>query len=276
MRQWARAMQREGKRIALVPTMGYLHEGHLSLIRLAREQADVTVVSLFVNPTQFGPNEDYDRYPRDMPRDTALCADEHVDVLFHPSVEEMYAEGHSVFVEEDEVARVLEGASRPGHFRGVLTIVAKLFLAVLPDVAVFGRKDAQQLCLIRKMTKELNFPIDILAAPTVREPDGLAMSSRNAYLVGGIREQASCLYRALSEAARLCRAGRCNAYELRKAMMDVVSEAPEAEMEYIEIVEPGTFAPVTTVRGGALALMAVRFGRTRLIDNMELTEVGAS
>ncbi len=271
MQQWARSVQRDGKRIALVPTMGFLHEGHLSLIRLAHEQADRVVVSLFVNPKQFGPNEDYDRYPRDYARDQQLLEAEQVDALFCPSAEEMYTPGHSVYVEEDAVSRVLEGESRPGHFRGVLTVVAKLFLAVQPDLAVFGRKDAQQLYLIRKMARELNFPIAIVAGPTVREPDGLALSSRNAYLAGAAREQAATLHRALKEALRLYREGERNAYRLRKVMMDMVLAASEAEMDYIEIVDTATFTPVTTVQGPALALLAVRFGSTRLIDNMELT-----
>jgi len=272
MQQHARALQREGKRIGLVPTMGFLHEGHLSLIRRARHEADATVVSLFVNPKQFGPNEDYNRYPRDFARDEQACEAEGADVLFHPSADEMYAPGHSVYVEEVALSRLLEGEHRPGHFQGVLSVVAKLFLAVLPDIAVFGRKDAQQLCLIRKMVRDLNFPVRIIAAPTVREADGLAMSSRNAYLSGAAREQATCLYRALLEARRLYREGQRNADQLRKAMETVVLNAPEAEMDYADIVDADTFTPVTTAHDNALALIAVRFGSTRLIDNMPLQE----
>ncbi len=276
MQAWAGASQRQGRRIALVPTMGYLHEGHLSLIRLARERADQLVVSLFVNPTQFAPNEDFDRYPRDEARDAALCEAENVDVLFQPPVDEMYAPGHAVYVDEDGVARTLEGAHRPGHFRGVLTVVAKLFLAVHPDVAVFGRKDAQQLWLLQKMVRDLNFPVAIAAGPTVREPDGLALSSRNAYLEGALREQALCLSRALREARRRFQEGERNAYLLRGAMLDIISAAPDARMDYIEIVDAETFAPVAVVNRPALALLAVRVGGTRLIDNMELSEGAAS
>lgn len=270
MQHRVRAVQCDGKRIGLVPTMGYLHEGHLSLIRLARAHADFIVASLFVNPKQFGPGEDFDRYPRDPARDICLLEAEQVDVLFCPSTEEMYAPGHQVYVTESDVSHTLEGESRPGHFEGVLTVVAKLFLAVQPDVAVFGRKDAQQLWLIRKMVRDLNFPIEVVEGPTVREPDGLAMSSRNAYLKGAVREQAACLSRALREAARLCAEGEHNAYRLRKVMMDVTTAAPDARIDYIAIVDRETFAPVTMVRGPALALLAVRFGATRLIDNMEL------
>ncbi len=270
MQQWTAGAQCEEKRVALVPTMGYLHEGHLSLIRLAREQADLTVVSLFVNPAQFAPNEDFERYPRDYARDEERCAGENVDVLFHPSADEMYAEGHSVYVEDTNISRILEGEFRPGHFRGVLTVVAKLFLAVLPDVAVFGRKDAQQLWLLRKMARDLNFRVEISAGPTVRESDGLAMSSRNAYLKGALREQAVCLYRALQEAKRHYQDGERNVYVLRKAMLDIVTAEPDARMEYIEIVDAETFSPITVVYRPALALLAVRLGETRLIDNMDL------
>lgn len=274
MQEWTRAAQRGGRRVALVPTMGYLHEGHLSLIRLAREKADQTVVSLFVNPTQFGPNEDYDRYPRDHRRDEQLCAAEQVDVIFHPSAEEMYAKGHSVYVDESNVSGALEGTFRPGHFRGVLTVVAKLFLAVLPDVAVFGRKDAQQLWLLRKMTSDLNFPTSIVAGPTVREPDGLAMSSRNEYLKGTHREQAVCLHRALQATKQRLQEGERNAYQLRKVMLDIIGAASDACVDYIEIVDTETFSPVTVVTRPALAVLAVRIGGTRLIDNVELAAEG--
>ncbi len=264
------AVRRDGKRVGLVPTMGFLHEGHLSLVRLAREHADFTVASLFVNPKQFGPSEDFERYPRDQTNDIRLLEAEQVDALFCPPTEEMYAPGHQVYVTETEVSNTLEGESRPGHFQGVLTVVAKLFLAVQPDVAVFGRKDAQQLWLIRKMVRDLNFPIEIMEGPTVREPDGLAMSSRNANVTGATRKQAACLSRALRGAAQRCAKGERNAYQLRKAMMDVMVGSDEAQIDYIAIVDRETFAPITMVRGPAVALLAVRFGATRLIDNMEL------
>jgi pantoate--beta-alanine ligase len=272
----ARAAARAGERVALVPTMGYLHEGHLSLMRLAKEQADRVVVSLFVNPTQFGPNEDFSRYPRDMERDIACCRAEGVDVLFAPSAEDMYARGHSTYVDEEEVGHQLEGQYRPGHFRGVLTVVAKLFLMVQPEVAVFGQKDAQQLWLIRKMVKDLNFPVRIIAGPTQREPDGLAMSSRNAYLTPEQRQQATCLFLALQGAARLYQEGERNVYMLRKAMMDLVEAQPDTQMDYIEIVDSETFAPLTTALRPCVALLAVWLGKTRLIDNIVLTDAGTA
>lgn len=272
MQDCAQQLRAQGKRIALVPTMGGLHEGHLSLIRQAREAADHVVVSIFVNPTQFGPGEDFATYPRDLERDQALCEGAGADTLFAPGVGEMYDRTHSVYVVDEEVGGHLEGESRPGHFRGVLTVVTKLFLAVQPHVAIFGRKDAQQLWLIRKLVRDLNLPVEILASPTVREADGLALSSRNVYLSPEHRQQATCLFRALQAAQRLFEAGERNVYTLRKAMLDIVQTEPDAEMDYIEIVDAARFAPVTTLLRPALALIAVRVGGTRLIDNMELSE----
>lgn len=272
----ARASVRAGERVAFVPTMGYLHEGHLSLMRLAKEKADRVVVSLFVNPTQFGPNEDFSRYPRDLEHDLACCREAGVDVLFAPSAEDMYGRGYSTYIDEEEVGHQLEGQYRPGHFRGVLTVVAKLFLIVQPDVAVFGQKDAQQLWLIQKMVNDLNFPIQIVSGPTQRESDGLALSSRNAYLTPEHRQQATCLFLALQEAVRLYQAGERNVYMLRKAMMDLVEAQPEAQMDYIEVVDQETFAPVTTALKPCVALLAVWFGKTRLIDNMLLVDAGSA
>ncbi len=268
------AWRARDERVALVPTMGALHEGHLTLIKQAAAAADHVVVSLFVNPTQFGPGEDFQRYPRDLERDAQLCEDAGVDLLFSPALEDMYAPDHTVYVEEVDVARQLEGMVRPGHFRGVLTVVAKLFLAVQPDVAVFGQKDAQQLWLILRMVRDLNFPVQIVTGPTVREADGLALSSRNAYLEPDQRAQATCLYRALQAARTRYADGERNVYVLRKVMMDVVEAEPDAEMDYIEIVDEQSFAPVTTVLRPARALVAVRLGKTRLIDNERLGDDG--
>ena len=272
MQATARTMRAEGKRTALVPTMGALHEGHLSLIRQARREADVCLVSLFVNPTQFGAGEDYGRYPREFERDKRLCEEEGVEVLFAPSVETMYPPGLAVFVEEPPAAHMLEGALRPGHFRGVLTIVAKLFNLVLPDVAVFGEKDAQQLFLIRRMTADLNFPLRIVGCPTVREPDGLAMSSRNAYLSPEERRDALCLRRALDRAEELFRSGEANVQQIKDGMLEVIRSVPNANMDYIEVVDEETFHPTSTAKAGSRVVLAVRLGETRLIDNMRLTQ----
>ncbi len=267
MRETVRAWRREGRRIGFVPTMGALHEAHLSLVRLARAQAECTVVSVFVNPTQFGEGEDYDSYPRDFSHDEALCREEGVDALFHPAAADMYPPGHAVFIDEPPAAKILEGALRPGHFRGVLTVVAKLLNLVEPDVAVFGQKDAQQLFLIRKMVEDLNLPARILSGPIVREQDGLAMSSRNAYLSRTERTDAVCLRRALDRAQALFRGGERDAHVIRRAMRERIHEAASARAEYAELVDPRTFAPVTEAGSASLALVAARVGTTRLLDN---------
>ena len=270
MQRWSRTARGEGKRIAFVPTMGALHEGHLSLIRLARQHADTVVVSIFVNPTQFAPNEDFQRYPRQPEKDLAGCAAAGANLVFMPDTDEMYPPGHSITVDESCVSRVLEGECRPGHFRGVLTIVAKLFVAVEPDLAVFGQKDAQQLWMIRRLVRDLLFPIEIIAGPTVREPDGLAMSSRNAYLSPAHRQSAAGLYQALQAAETAVGDGIRNVYQLRQIMLDRIERLADAEMEYIEIVDPETFAPLTELQHKGRALLAVKIGGTRLIDNLEL------
>lgn len=271
MQSWALENSAQRRRIALVPTMGSLHAGHVALIQAARACADQVVVSLFVNPTQFGPNEDFDRYPRDPERDTALCRAEGVDVLFAPLVAEMYPPGCSVIVDEDRVSRTFEGALRPGHFRGVLTVVSKLFLATHPHVAVFGEKDAQQLYLIRRMTRDLLFPVSILAQPTVREADGLALSSRNVYLAPEQRAQAIGLSRALDEAEQAYQAGERSAGALRGGMRETLSRYPLGVVDYAELVDEATFEPVQgLLQAPVRALLAVRFGKTRLIDNRRL------
>ncbi len=272
MQRWSRAVHRQGQTVAFVPTMGYLHEGHLALIRAAQTAGDEVVVSLFVNPAQFGPQEDFAHYPRDRARDEALCRDADVAACFIPATEEMYAPDHQIYMEEPAAARLLEGAHRPGHFRGVLTVVAKLFGAVQPDVAVFGEKDAQQLWLVEKLVADLNFPVRIMAHPTVREPDGLAMSSRNKYLQPAQRERATCLYRALQVAAQKVAAGETRAAVVLESMQPVLATVPEARIDYVALVDPGTFRPLEQeVSTPCRAVLAVRIGSTRLIDTMLLS-----
>ena len=270
MQQIALAVRAAGKRLGCVPTMGFLHVGHLSLVALARERSDVVVLTLFVNPTQFGPKEDLAKYPRDFERDAALCREAGVDILFAPEAGAMYAPDASIYVTEEKLSRGLCGASRPGHFRGVCTVVAKLFNLCLPHVAVFGAKDAQQLRVIRRMTRDLNFPIEIVAGPTIREPDGLAMSSRNVYLSAEERQQALVLKRALDEAARLYQSGERAAAMLKTAMEKIIAAAPAAKIDYIEIVDDDTLEPVATLAKPALIALAVFLGKTRLIDNIVL------
>lgn len=270
MQAAALTWKRAGRRIGFVPTMGYLHAGHRSLIEQARPRCDVLVVSIFVNPIQFGPKEDLSRYPRDFVRDEQLCRAAGADVVFYPEASAMYAPDHSVYVEETRLGRGLCGATRPGHFRGVTTVVAKLFNLVLPDVAVFGEKDAQQLRIIRRMVRDLAIPVEILSGPTVREADGLAMSSRNALLKPEERGQAVCLRCALDEAERLCRAGERDAARVEAAMRNVVAQAPLAEVDYIEIVDDETMEPVPQLSQPTLVALAVKFPSARLIDNTVL------
>ncbi len=267
--QWRRA----GHAVGLVPTMGCLHAGHLSLVKLARAKADKIILSVFVNPTQFGPNEDFKQYPRDFERDAALCRDAGVDAVFHPAPpENMYAPDHSVQVQENALTRGLCGASRPGHFAGVLTVVAKLFNITRADVAVFGQKDAQQARAIRRMARDLNFPVSIIIAPLIREPDGLAMSSRNAYLSPSERRDALCLMRALQLARRLYREGARDAEDIRRRMVEQIQQTPAARIDYAEIVDEATLEPVKTIERPILAALAVRIGQTRLIDNLLLPD----
>ena len=258
--------------VGFVPTMGYLHEGHLSLVRAAREANAHTIVSIFVNPAQFGPGEDFERYPRDTERDLSLLRDERVDVVFIPPVEELYPEGASTFVEVEGTTDVLEGAHRPGHFRGVTTVVATLFNIVQPTRAYFGRKDAQQLALVRKMMRDLRRDIEIVGLPIVREPDGLAMSSRNAYLSPEERTAALVLSRALNKAGELFAAGERDAEALRRAMRELIGAEPLARVDYVSVADPETLRELDRVESSALASLAVRIGRTRLIDNVTLGE----
>ena len=271
MQQTALALRARGRRIGFVPTMGNLHEGHLSLVRLAKKHGDVVVVSIFVNPTQFGPNEDFAAYPRTFEADRALCEAEGVDLVFYPSVPEMYPAGASVSVAENSLSRTLCGAARPGHFDGVCTVVAKLFNVVLPHVAVFGEKDAQQLRVIRRMVRDLRFPVEIVSGPTAREPDGLARSSRNQYLTPEQRPQAVCLRRALDEAERRFAAGERDPAALVAAMRAVLAKSPAAKIDYVEIVDDETLQPLAgPIVRPALAALAVWVGKPRLIDNAVL------
>jgi pantoate--beta-alanine ligase len=260
-----------GQRIGFVPTMGALHEGHLSLVRLARERADRVVASVFVNPTQFGPGEDFTRYPRQPERDAAMLEPAGCHLLFLPGVETIYPPGHATLVEPGGAAEGLEGACRPGHFRGVATVVCALFNLVRPDVAVFGEKDAQQLAVVRQMVRDLHIPVEIVPGPTVREADGLALSSRNAYLSPAERRAAAVLHRALRAAEEAVAAGERRAERVRQRMREVLSSEPLARTEYAEVVDPETFRPVETLAGRLVLPLAVRVGGTRLIDNIRLT-----
>ncbi|HEU4699896.1 MAG TPA: pantoate--beta-alanine ligase [Gemmatimonadales bacterium] len=267
------AWRREGAPIAFVPTMGYLHEGHLRLVDEARRRvgpAGRVVMSIFVNPLQFAPTEDLDRYPRDLPRDRALAAGRGVDLLFHPDVGTMYPPGSETRVVPGATAERWEGTSRPGHFAGVLTVVAKLFNLVQPDVACFGQKDFQQATLIRRMVRDLDFPIEIVVAPTVREADGLALSSRNVYLSPEERAQALGLSAALRAAAAAFAAGERVAAALERRVQEVLAVHPGVAPEYIAVTDPDTLAPVRTADPRTVVLLAARVGRTRLIDNVIL------
>jgi pantoate--beta-alanine ligase len=256
--------------VGLVPTMGFLHEGHLSLVRRSRSQDDQVVVSIFVNPTQFGPSEDYGRYPRDPERDLALLRQEGTDVVFMPPVEEMYPEGFETYVEVKEMTQVLEGAHRPTHFRGVTTVVAKLFTIVRPQRAYFGQKDAQQLAVVRRMARDLDLPVEVVAVPTAREPDGLAMSSRNAYLSPEERQAALVLYRSLRLAEGLWRQGERDASVVRSRMQELIAAEPLARVDYVSVADSETLRELERIEGPALVSLAVRIGRTRLIDNVIL------
>ncbi|MFN3741550.1 MAG: pantoate--beta-alanine ligase [Anaerolineales bacterium] len=258
--------------VGFVPTMGYLHEGHLSLVRRARQECASVVVSIFVNPTQFGPHEDLARYPRDLERDLRLLTPLQVDVVWTPTVEEMYPPGYQTWVTVEELTKPLEGAMRPGHFRGVTTVVSKLFNAVQPQRAYFGQKDAQQAAVIRQMRRDLSYPIEIVVCPTVREADGLAMSSRNTYLSPTERQAATVLYRALTAAQSAYQAGERNAERLRAIMLEVLQSEPLAQVQYVSCADYDTLQELDEVRGKALLSMAVFIGKTRLIDNVVLEE----
>jgi len=257
--------------LGLVPTMGFLHEGHLSLVRRARAECGAAAVSIFVNPTQFGANEDFASYPRNMERDLALLREVGTDLVFTPTPVEIYPPGHMTGVEVGKVTEVLEGAVRPGHFRGVATVVCKLFNIVQPTRAYFGQKDAQQTVVLTRMVRDLDMPLEMVVCPTVREPDGLAMSSRNVYLAPDHRRAAPVLYRALTAAEARYKAGERSAETLRGTMRDTLATEPMGVVEYVSVADRGSLAELDTVPSeGALASMAVRLGKTRLIDNLIL------
>jgi pantoate--beta-alanine ligase len=272
LKGWVRARRREGRRIGLVPTMGYLHEGHLALVDEARRRADAVVMSIFVNPLQFGPTEDLARYPRDLPRDRRLAEERGVDALFLPSEAVMYPPGSEIRVVPGKSAERWEGAARPGHFAGVLTVVAKLFHLVEPEVACFGRKDVQQVVLVRQMVRDLDWPIELAIVPTVREPDGLAMSSRNAYLDPERRARAVALSGALREAHLAWRGGERSAKAIEARMRRFLEAVAELQVEYIAVAEPEALAPVLEVQPTTIVALAARIGSTRLIDNIVLGE----
>jgi len=274
LRSWLEAHRVAGRRIGLVPTMGYLHAGHASLIRRARQECDIVVVSVFVNPTQFGPGEDYDRYPRDLEHDQALCEAEGADAIFAPPVVEMYPTGAPCT--RVTVARVSEGLcgrSRPHHFAGVATVVTKLLNIVQPHRAYFGEKDYQQLAVIRTMVADLNLPVDIVGCPTVRESDGLAMSSRNSYLSPELRARAPAIYRALCAGRDAAQAGERSAGAIAARVKAALEPVPDAAVEYVEVVDAESLAPLQEVGGGAVIAVAVRLGGTRLIDNIAIKPV---
>jgi pantoate--beta-alanine ligase len=273
MQRLARRWQAASVPVSFVPTMGCLHAGHVSLMERGRRDVrrrGKVVVSIYVNPTQFAPTEDFTKYPRDLRRDKKLCADAGVDVLFLPSDLEIYPPGFSTFVVEEKLARNMEAVSRPTHFRGVTTIVAKLFHMVLPTSAVFGAKDFQQAAIIRKMVRDLNFPIKIIVAPTVREPDGLAMSSRNKYLSEQQRPQATILWRAIQQAKADAASGPVSTAQLKRKLQRLIATQPEARLDYIEFFDADSLEPVREVRRGSHMALAVYIGKTRLIDNSAL------
>jgi pantoate--beta-alanine ligase len=292
MQQLAKKWQRAGKRIGFVPTMGCLHAGHMSLVRETRKRvgkAGKVVMSIYVNPTQFGPKEDFSKYPRDLKRDFKLCRVEGVDAVFAPSDAEMYPggtrnrrcesadeprfdkRGYSTYIVEEKLSQSMEGASRPTHFRGMTTVVAKLFNLVLPDVAVFGAKDWQQAAIIKRMVADLNFPVKIIVAPTLRERDGLAMSSRNKYLVGDLRQQATVLWRAIQTARTAVKRSKAvPAAKLKADLKKLIEAKPDARLDYVEFFEPDTLSPVSKLTRGTQMALAVFVGKTRLIDNAQL------
>jgi pantoate--beta-alanine ligase len=273
LREETGSFRARGETIGFVPTMGALHAGHLSLVERARARADRVVASVFVNPTQFGPSEDFTRYPRQPERDSALLAEAGCDLLFLPAVEALYPLGperHTTFVDPQGAAEGLEGAFRPGHFRGVATVVATLFHLVGPDLAVFGEKDAQQLAVVRQMVRDLAIPVEIVGAPTLREPDGLALSSRNVFLGPEERRAATVLHRSLTAAAAAIAAGERRGDEVRRQLREVLSSEPLARIDYAEAVDAASFQPLEILAGRVVLPLAVRIGTTRLIDNFQL------
>jgi len=273
MQSISESLRKTGKSIGFVPTMGYLHDGHMSLVERARKENDIVVMSIFVNPVQFAPGEDFERYPRDIERDKKIAREKGVDYLFVPEVSEMYPEGYSTYVEVEGITKTLCGAKRPGHFRGVATVVTKLFNIIRPHRAYFGKKDFQQLKVIERLVKDLNFDIEIVGCPIVREKDGLAMSSRNVYLSPEERESALSLYRALKLAKELIEKGEKNPEVIKSKMEEFILSHPHVKaIDYIEIVDSETLKPVNEVKEGTLIALAVFVGNARLIDNWVVGE----
>jgi len=270
MKIYVRSLNAKGETICLVPTMGYLHEGHLSLMREGRKSADHLFVSIFVNPTQFGPNEDLDKYPRDLERDVSLAESVGVDCIFFPNALQMYPDGYATYINVEGITEVLCGASRPTHFRGVTTVVAKLFNIMNPDYAVFGQKDYQQLAVIKRMVADLNMDVKIMEHPIIREEDGLAMSSRNKYLSPEQRENATILYRSLLHARDLVNKGIKDAARIKADVTEMISSAPGFSIDYAEIVDTLTLRGVDAIEDSAVLALAVKIGATRLIDNITL------
>lgn len=267
MQALALDLRQRGKTIGFVPTMGFLHEGHLSLMRIARPKCDVLVVSIFVNPTQFGPIEDFDKYPRNFEQDEKLCSQEKVDIIFYPSKDAMYSEPYRTFVNVTEMSETMCGISRPGHFQGVVTVVAKLFNIIKPHLAVFGQKDYQQALIVRQMVKDLNFEVEIVTGAIIREADGLAMSSRNKYLSPEEREKARALFKSLQMAKSLVKEGKSDAEFVAKQIRDLILGTRGVLIDYIAIADGETLNPVKEIRGNTLIALAVKIGETRLIDN---------
>lgn len=277
IREFVRQARAKGQSIGFVPTMGYLHEGHLELMRRAKDQCGTVIVSIFVNPAQFGPGEDLESYPRDLERDAGMAEAVGVDAIFNPGAEEIYPPGYCTYVDVERITERLCGASRPGHFRGVATVVVKLFNIVKPDYAFFGQKDAQQVLVIKRMAADLNMEVEVVTVPTVREQDGLAMSSRNVYLDPGQRRAALSLSRSLNRAAEEVRAGERDAAKIRQLVIEMIEAEPLAYIDYVEIYSHPELDPVEVITGPALLALAVKMGRARLIDNIILdAEIGGA
>jgi pantoate--beta-alanine ligase len=270
MQKRCEEMRRAGKSIALVPTMGFLHDGHLELMREGNWLADILVISIFVNPTQFGPAEDYQTYPRDMEGDLKKAEGAGVDIVFAPSVEEMYPEGSQTKVVVERITKHLCGLSRPGHFEGVATVVAKLFNIIKPHIAIFGQKDFQQLTVIRRMVRDLNMDIEIIGTPTIREPDGLAMSSRNKYLNADERESALCLKKSIDMTLGMIKEGERDTEILKTSIREFILKYPFTDIDYVSICDPSSLEEIETIQGKALLAIAVKVGKTRLIDNWQI------
>ncbi len=264
------SLKKERKIIGFVPTMGYFHEGHLSLVKVAKKKSDVLVVSIFINPTQFGPKDDFKRYPKDLKRDKRLLKEIGCNFLFVPDIKNMYPEGYDTYVEVENLTRLLEGVSRPEHFKGVTTIVAKLFNIVQPDIAVFGQKDFQQAVVIKRMVKDLNFFVKIIVAPTIREKSGLALSSRNMYLSDKEKNEALVLYQSLNLAKKMIESGERDSRKIKDRMKKLIQEKPMAKVDYIAINDSETLRPLKKLKGDVLISFAVRVGKTRLIDNIKI------